>query len=122
MTRAHWRRLPARAAALLAFSALLVVPALHGSLGHRHDRCAPERVSGCQLAAGDARVAAVSGVGVCPLCLASGQARSLLPSGGAQAIRGDGVSGRAPAPLAPWLAPARPVRSACGPRAPPLPA
>ena len=119
MSRALRSRALAALAAAAAVSALLVGPALHGALQHTHPGCAAP-AAGCELAAPEAALGTSPGVLACPLCLASGQARTLLPRGEAvgSALRRDAVA--VPHPPAPPPLPTPLARAVSAPRAPPL--
>ncbi len=105
-------------AALAAASALLFVPVLHGALAHAPASCAPVP-AGCEVAAGGAALGSAPGALACPICLASGQARTLLTGGDTQALVSTGGSVATP------LLPAQPplptpfARAVSAPRAPP---
>jgi hypothetical protein len=117
MRQAIGTRTVARIAAGAALCAVLVVPALHGALGHADASCERDAPA-CRAAAADASLQTGPGSEICPLCLAS-SARSLLVPGAVPAVTCDDGSARAPvAPDAP--APAAPLaRAVSGPRAPP---
>lgn len=120
MARALEPWMLSRFAVLAALAALLVVPALHGTLDHQHARCDGAAASGCELAAADASLAGAAGAGVCPLCLASSQARTLLVASAGEGLAASDATAR---PLALPAVPAAPTplaRAICAPRAPPV--
>lgn len=119
MTRSLRSRPPGVLAAVVAVSTLLVVPALHGALDHVRLSCSVD-ATGCHVAAPEAALANTSATPGCPLCLASGQARSLLSRGAGPPPATPRPQLAAPRLPAPPPLPAPLALAVSAPRAPPL--
>ncbi len=113
---AHAALLPTLASLL----GLLVVPALHGSLSHGHGACAePDTHREACLEGGGTHDQGVESTEHCPLCLAAGRSRAVLPglvvfAAPAPAVGVGKVAPREP-PARAFLRPLAPA----APRAPP---
>ena len=100
--------------------ALIGISAWHGALSHGHLRCDGVETDRCSALGADPGLEAAGAQAPCPLCLASGQARTLLQIRTLEAAPGPLAVASPTLPAAPSL-PAATRRGPSGPRAPPLP-